>query len=360
MLDGPLIQGGFNYPAQFDSMVRNGVEGVRVAFYWSRAQRYGTWEDTPPAERPAHRNIDGIPTDFRELDRLVLSATRRRIRVLPVVLRTPVWAQKPEFRGEAGAPPADPDDYARFMRALVLRFGPRGSFWREHPRTKPLPIRTWQILNEPQHPREWAERPWQPGYNRLLDRANRAIKRADPSARVVIAGFFGESWKHLASLYRIGARRHFDVAAVHPYTRFPSGVLEILRRVRRTMRTYGDSAAPLFVTEWSWPTSKGKPVQRRFTWETTESDQGPRIRSTFRYLVRNRKELRLTRMYYYTWLSRDTPGGSAFGFAGLRRLEDSGRVVSKPGLGFFRRMALYLEGCASKQRIASRCYRRAR
>jgi len=359
MVDGPLTNGGFSHRGQLDAMVRNGVESVRAAFYWSHAQRYGRWEDTPAADRSAYRNIDGIPTDFREMDALVLSAARRRLRVLPAVLHTPRWAQPPRFQGKRGAPPADPSDYARFVRALVLRYGPGGSFWREHPGTEPFPIRTWQVWNEPQRIFDWRERPWQPGYSRLLDRANKAIKRADPGARVVIAGFFGESWKHLASLYRLGARADFDVAAIHPYTGRPSGTLEILRRVRRTMRKYGDSRTPLFVTEWSWPTSRGRLVEYHSTWETTERGQGPRIRDTFRYLVRNRHELRLRRMYYYTWLTSDTPGASPFGFAGLRRLEDSGRIVSKPGLGYFRRMALHLEGCASKRVVASRCYRPA-
>ena len=45
-VDGPLYPGpadGVDLGSQFDTMVANGVESMRVVFDWSFAQPYSTW-----------------------------------------------------------------------------------------------------------------------------------------------------------------------------------------------------------------------------------------------------------------------------------------------------------------------------
>jgi hypothetical protein len=365
MLDGPLIEPGFTYGGELDVMVKSGVESIRSAFYWSDAQPYGRFEDVPQAERSRYRNVDGVPTDFRQLDRMVTGTAKRRIRVLPVIVRAPAWAAK--YPGAQSSPPSNRAAYARFAKALVLRYGPRGSFWREHPGIKPLPIRRWQLWNEPNLRYFWTDQPFTVGYVPLLRSAHSAIKRADPGAKVILGGIFGFAEKYLAQIYRAGGRRYFDGVAIHPFTRRPRGIITILRRVRRVMRTYGDRRKALQITEFTWPSAKGK-TSRVFGWEQTERGQAARIRETFSLLLRYRRSLRLTGVYYYTWLTRDRiveqdrvlGTADSFRWAGLRRLQRDGSIVSKPALRTFRRTALRLEGCASKNRIASRCHVRAR
>ncbi len=104
------------------------------------------------------------------------------------------------------------------MSALVERYEPDGTFWQtHHPK---VPIRMWQIWNEPNLKVFWDKQPFQRSYVSLLRAAHSAIKQADPNAKVVLASMPNFSWKQLAGIYKIhGARKLFDVVGVHPYTK---------------------------------------------------------------------------------------------------------------------------------------------
>ena len=100
--------------------------------------------------RPARAG--GRPS-FTDTDRLVTLAAAHRIDLLPVVIYTPGWAA--EYPGKSGSPPRAPSDYAAYLTALVGRYGPKGSFWAEHPELPKVPIRRWQIWNEPHLVKYW-------------------------------------------------------------------------------------------------------------------------------------------------------------------------------------------------------------
>ena len=121
---------------QWALMARSGVESVRTVFSWALAQ--------PTA--------DG-PLDFTDTDRKVAMASRRGVALLPVVLYTPHWAARSP--DTFGSTPKYASDYAAFMRQLVLRYGPRGSFWAENPKLPRRPIRDWQLWNEPHFDFYW-------------------------------------------------------------------------------------------------------------------------------------------------------------------------------------------------------------
>ena len=76
--------------------------------------------------------------------------------------------------------------YREKVRAAVERYGPGGSLWKEHQGVRPLPIRYWQIWNEPNI--EFLN-PGQSGllrtqvYAKLLKAASEEIRKADPGAR---------------------------------------------------------------------------------------------------------------------------------------------------------------------------------
>ena len=120
--------------AQWALMASSGVESVRTVFNWALAQ-----------PEP------GV-TDFSYTDQVVGLAARHRIQLVPVVRNAPAWAKLNPF--PPGAPPQNASDYAVFLQALIGRYGPQGSYWIEHPELPKLPVRTWQIWNEP-HLQEW-------------------------------------------------------------------------------------------------------------------------------------------------------------------------------------------------------------
>ena len=82
--------------------------------------------------------------DHGRYDDFVGAAAQEGIRVLPVVLGPQPGA--PQATGGM-APPTDPAGFARYAAALAGRYGPRGSYWRNHPELPKLPITSWQIWN---------------------------------------------------------------------------------------------------------------------------------------------------------------------------------------------------------------------
>ena len=228
------------------------------------------------------------------------AAAQRGLAVLPVVQSTPGWAARRP--GDTASPPRDPATFGRFLAALVARYGPQGSLWAERPELPRVPIRDWQVWNEPNITRYWSPQPFAKSYVRLLRAAHAALHAADPGATVVLAGLPNESWKALRSIYRAGGRGHFDAVALHPYTRKPSDVMRLIRYARRVMRKRGDGATPVWVTELSWPAAKGR-VPRPAGFEVSEAGQARRLRRALALLSAARERRRIARVFWYTWLS---------------------------------------------------------
>jgi hypothetical protein len=338
---GPLFDPSVNLGQQMSQMVTSGVETVRVVFNWSLAQPYATESQVPASQRSEFVDVDGVPTDFEAMDRIVGLAAQRRLAILPVVIYAPGWDAGTNASGGA-APPARTGPYANFLTALIDRYGPHGTFWRAHrPR---VPVRMWQVWNEPNLSLYWSQ-PFAHSYVKLLRAAHGAIKRADPRATVVLGAIANAAWRWLAKIYAVhGARHLFDVVAVNAFTSTPSRVLQFLRLVRRAINRHGDRTKPLFYTEMSWPTSVGQSFET-FDWDTTEAGQARDIATVVPMLAKHRQALGLRAFYYYTWMDAGTPGAfSDFDFAGLSTVQPDGTVVDKPGLAAFKRAALKIEG----------------
>ena len=354
MLDRVLERPGFSVEREMSTMVSAGVESVRVVCNWSHIQRYRAVDDVPADERSRFRVIEGVPTDFTLSDRVVGSAAQRGLKVLPVLTTAPFWAAKNP--GGFGSPPAGTANYARYALTMVRRYGPRGSFWRENPRIPKRPIRDWQVWNEPNLRAFWNEASFAADYVKLLRAGRRAILEADRGARIVLAGLANRSFEDLGKIYRQpGARRLFDVVAVHPYTVRPIDVPYIVKLVRRTMRHHGDARKPTVITEMSWPSSDGKLGE--YPLSTNEANQARRLRKVIPLLVKVRRRYRLEGFYWYTWVSEEEPKGGVFAYSGLRRLTGSGRSVAKPSYRVYRRAVLGIERCRRKAGNATRCVR---
>jgi hypothetical protein len=316
--------------ALWNLMARSGVETVRTEFLWARAQPVG-----------------GEPPSFAETDRVVALAAARNIKLLPVIARTPVWAARDPSRGLA-SPPARVEDYVAFLEALVRRYGPDGSFWSERPDLPRRPLREWQIWNEPHLDYYWdSGGRWAREYAALLRASNAALKRADPGSVTVLAGLADFVWDHFDRLYRAGIRGNYDVAAVNFFTRRPALVLRGLRLVRRALRRGGEPRKRIWLTETTWPASKGRVDKRRASWqrqwETTDRGMARRLGRFYALAARARRRLRLDRVYWYTWASA-YHDGDLFDYAGL--VQFAGDSFSpRPALLAYARSARRGQGC---------------
>jgi hypothetical protein len=340
---------------QLDGMAAAGVESLRVVFNWSSAQPYRSWNDVPDDQKSMFENAGGMPTDFAAFDQLVAAASRDGLKVLPVVLAAPNWDGETR-KGAIVSIPKTPGPYAAFVKALVKRYGPGGSFWQTYQYRTKVPVKSWQIWNEPNIYPFWPVQPFETRYVALLAASRKAIKSVDPTAKVVLAGMPNYSWINLQRIYKVrGARDQFDMVAIHPYTKEPQGVITILGYVRKVMNQNGDTAKPILADEISWPSSVGKTNHNTgYDFASTESGQAQKIKQVLPMLVANRKKLGIGGFYYYDWAGLERHNALAFEFAGLFKVGD-GKFAAKPAYNAFRQRALAMEDCRSKGQNATSC-----
>lgn len=339
-LDGPATDGTVPLDRELRRIASSGTSTVRVGVFWNDAQPYRTAAEVPADQAARFVDVGGVPTDFSRTDAIMAAAAQRGLDVLPVVQGSPRWAANGGARSP-NVPPSDPADYARYVGALVERYGSRGSFWRGRPSAQRRTVRGWQVWNEPSLTNHWTEQPFQKGYVRLLRAAHDAIARADRSADVYLAGMTSASdvaaWTALRRVYQEGGRRYFDVAAVHPYTRNPSGVVTVLERARREMRRAGDARKPIALTEISWSSSGGDTPEDYATWDTTERTQATRVTQVMRALARRRASERIELATWYTWISPQARRAPWPRYSGLSKIRD-GKTIRKPALRSYERV----------------------
>ncbi|HWM07804.1 MAG TPA: hypothetical protein VNO82_00615 [Solirubrobacteraceae bacterium] len=334
--DGPLMEGDYGTTPEdeWDLLAGSGAESVRMAVRW-----------------PVLQPRAGRAPDLTRVDALVLSAARRGLRFLPVVHGTPRWAARNPSKGHA-SPPKKISTYTRLLRTLIRRYGPRGTLWREHPEVRALPIRDWQIWNEPNFRDFWSKQPFPKTFVPLLRAAYRTVHRADRGARVILAGMANHSWAGLERLYRGGGRGYFDAVALHPFTMKPENVIRLIEMARDVMARHGDGRVPIWVTELAFPAAKGKVDEPRGL-ETTQAGQVKRLREALLRLAAQRKRLKIERVFWYAWLTYETRT-SSFSWSGLRRFRN-GEVVSSSAHEAYQRVARKLNGCAKAPGNARRC-----
>ena len=151
------------------------------------------------------------------------------------------WAsERPDAAQPRIWPPRDPALAAAFMRRLVgatARAGRSGRRTRDLPR---VPVRWWQIWNEPMGRVHWAKRPWAPSFTRFLRATSTAVHDGGPrrQGRGRLAGHVQRL--HLVGRaprpYRAGARPYFDVVSVHPFT---NGSVPVQQSIDRIVETLG-------------------------------------------------------------------------------------------------------------------------
>jgi hypothetical protein len=275
--------------------------------------------------------------DFTAYDSFVGSLAVRHMTVLPVLL------DPPRFRSGAPAhgarpgtyPPRNYADMGAFAALLVRRYGPNGSFWSAHPELPKVPIRAWQVWNEPSLPAYWPTGPDPAQYTRLLGVVAGAIRREDPNAEIVTAGIPNSRLgipfdSFVEGMYNAGARADFDTLAIHPYARDANGVTTAVEDARRIMNLHGDGSGRIWVTELGWA-DKGP----RSSFTVGSQRQARLVSSVLRSLVSLRYQAHLRGIVYFGWRDGAPYAPSFKDFWGLHTglLDLAGRA--KPALRAF-------------------------
>jgi len=329
---------------QFDLMARSGVESVRTVISWDGVQPF-----------------QGGQFNFEGTDPTVRLAAQRGMSVLPVLLYAPSWARVYEAR-QFSPPRTKP--FQAFLRAAIERYGSRGSFWAENPTIPKIPVRDWQIWNEPNIIVDGRGLFWDAdlgapsafprGYAALLRASHRTIERADRSARTVMGGIWGLSWLDLRRLYRFGVKGSFDAMAVHIYPQTVERVFAALRRVRKELDAKGQRRLPIYLTETGFPASRGRVKPIADQRQETKAGMARSLTRLFARAARDRRELGLRRVYWYTWSSGYRNPTYNFEYGGLLEASDDALSYKpQPALAAFRRSAARDQGC--RKGVFGRC-----
>jgi hypothetical protein len=261
-----------------------GVRLIRQVFNWAEIET-----------SPGHY-------DFSLYDHLVRDAADKGIAVLPVLHNPPPFYRRISS-GRPWCPPRQLSTMADYARAVVRRYGPNGSLWREQPGAPSLPIRSWQIWNEPNLGIYWCNRPKPREYASMLRVVGKAIKSEDPGANIATAGLPDSKLKSampldkfISRLYKARGKRYFDTLAINGYATGNAQLSELLHRVRRQMNRKRDRRAEIWITEIGW--GDAGPPHR---YNVGSAGQAARIANSFRLFGKLGRKLRLRGVVYYSW-----------------------------------------------------------
>jgi hypothetical protein len=284
--------------------------------------------------------------DWAATDQAIGGLASHGIRAVPFVWGSPHWLRT----GGSARPPVKRSAeraWEDFLKALVARYGRGGSYWSNEYRQRygdsvaALPVRSWQIWNEPNLRSEFY-----PGatvaeaagrYARLLRISHDAIRARDRQAQIITAGIATQkdprAFQFVDSIYSVpGIKDDFDGVAQHPYASNVDTVGTAVQRMRQVMANNGDQGTPLWITESGWGSAPadGSGINLGLT------GQARMLTRYFRLILSHRRAWNVQRLYWFHW--RDPAPDSPFvdiclrcGSAGLLTYER----VQKPAFGAF-------------------------
>ena len=171
------------------------------------------------------------------------------------VQKSPSWAHDGT---DENSPPRDNAELAEFMGFLASRYAGK--------------VQAYEVWNEPNLPAAWPSGPNPAEYAWMLRTVAPSIRAADPSAKVVFAGLFGNDYEYLEQRLRgdAGHRRLLRCDGDPRRTSTPRsprrpcgstmtgriavGAFSAYREVRATMEAHGDTK-PIWFTEFGWSTT---------------------------------------------------------------------------------------------------------
>jgi hypothetical protein len=296
---------------QFQRLKAGGVDSVRIPIAWSGVQPFSSAE-----------------ANFSASDILVAGATAAGLNVLPFVYEAPAWAV-PRVRvpgSQAKAPKTVPvktgaqrTAWANFLKLVVARYGPGGSFWVANPTLPASPISTWQIWNE-ENFKYFVARPNPADYGKLVSISYTAIKSVDPGAKLILGGMFARPGEaklkvkppqayyasdFLDRLYSTtpGIKKKFSGIALHPYTASYQQLIPDVEEFLSVLKTNHDAGKKLWITEIGWSSEPKSPGD---SFAKGPNGQVTQLNGAFKLFKAKAAKWKLQRIYWFS--VDDQPG----------------------------------------------------
>jgi hypothetical protein len=288
-------------------MKAGGIESIRLPLMWSTIQ---------PTAKGGY--------DWNSFDEMVTVAANAGLRVLPSVASIPRWLSHKETTLPVNNA-KQRTAWSAFLEAAARRYGPGGEFWRQTggvgPNYQPavsrvVPIREWQVWNEPNF--FYFAYPVSPArYARLVTISSRALKAAQPRAKVLLAGLFGQptaggkkgmpAATFLEQLYkRPGLKTYFDGVALHPYAVDTETLIELVEELHEVTVANHDRVG-LYITEIGWGSQNNF---NQVAFEQGVQGQVRQLRGAYEYLISNQRPLNLKQVDWFSW--KDLQGSCSF------------------------------------------------
>ncbi len=284
--------------------------GIQTFFWWNETYRkFGltqinimqfthirqdfAWIDIEP-----ERRAEDHPTRYiwAQADLMMQDIEEKGVSVIARLDKPPEWAINRDVAYEEA--PYDLERLADYCGAVAERYQGR--------------IDAYQIWNEPNLTRDWANLPPSPaGYVQLLEACASAIHEADPDALIISAGLAPTGTRNADAMpdeeffwrmYEAGASPHFDVLGVHapgyalepevdPATIVEQGYLEWqcfrhVEHIRAIMVANGDAHKQIAITETGWTTDP-RPDSIYNWFAVSEETQGDYLARAYQYAAQH-------------------------------------------------------------------------
>lgn len=129
-------------------------------------------------------------------------------------------------------------------------------------------ITYWEIVNEPNHISFWGGlEPNAVEYRELLKKVYPAVKKANPSAKVLYGGLAGVPFDYMEETFKDGGANAFDIMNIHPYNWLgvQEGVLiPKIKKTRAMMEKYGVGDKPIWITEFGYTSAEENPSTQKY------------------------------------------------------------------------------------------------
>ncbi len=289
----------------------------------------------------------GEAFNFAPYDGLVGQAASQGVEVLPVLFGTPtfesgcssVFCQRHIVTSKKAL-----NDWKAFVHAAAERYGAHGSFWQQFPSIPYHPVVNWQFWNE-QNSTSQKNSP--KAYTKLVKSGDAGLRSADKKGKVMLGGMFGtppnapknDAWTYLSSMYKAGAKSHFDSVALHPYAVKPPQVKEPIEKMRAAMKKGHDAKKKLYITEIGWGSSKKKHPGtggRGALFNVNPKKQKQYLKASFKTLTSHRKSWKIGGVDWFTWKDPTNPPDGLCAFCYSAGLFEAGGTKAKPSFGAFK------------------------
>jgi polysaccharide biosynthesis protein PslG len=302
----PSLTYGIHTFFWWHSMYRSiGLDHMNM-MQFTHVRQVFAWRDIEPTLKPED---DPLRYRWVEGDAMVADIRAKGVNIVARLSLAPDWALRPDAGYEA--PPFDLQRYANYCGAVATRYGED--------------IAAYQIWNEPNLAREWADQPPSPaGYVALLADCSAAIRAVDPDAIIITAGLAPTGTRNASAMpdeeflwrmYEAGLSDHYDILGLHapgflyppdydPDHPNPNGCIRWrcfrhVEHMRAIQVANGDAHKQVAITEVGW-TIDPRPDSIYHWFAVSPDRQGNYLEKAFQYAAkRYRPWLGLMTAIYY-------------------------------------------------------------